>query len=138
MAAIVSAIEDGGYSRTLGDRLSALEHEKESLTALVAAGPAPTLRIHPRLADVYAEKVAKLEVALNDPVIRDDSSELIRSLTSEITLPHEDESGVDAVLMETSLPSSPFAMPRSTKANSPELARQGVHCRWLRGQDLNL
>jgi site-specific DNA recombinase len=99
VAAIVSAIEDGGYSRTLGDRLSALEREKESLTALVAAGPAPVLRIHPRLADVYAEKVAKLEVSLNDPAIRHEASDLIRSLISEITLrPREDEGGVDAVL----------------------------------------
>ena len=100
VASIVSAIEDGGYSRTLSDRLSSLEREKESLTApLVAAGPAPVLRIHPRLADVYAEKVAKLEVALNDPLIRDEAGDLIRSLISEITLrPREDECGVDAVL----------------------------------------
>ena len=51
------------------------------------------------MADVYAEKVAKLETALNDPVIRDEAGDLIRSLISEITLrPREDEGGVDAVL----------------------------------------
>jgi hypothetical protein len=45
------------------------------------------------------EKVAKLEVSLNDPVIRDEASDLIRSLITEITLrSREDESGVDAVL----------------------------------------
>ncbi len=99
LAAIVSAVEDGGYSRTLGDRLSALERERDSLTALVTANPPPIVRIHPRVADVYADKVAKLEVALNDPTIRDEAGNLLRSLISEITLhPKENGGGVDAVL----------------------------------------
>ena len=99
IAAIVLAVEDGGYSRVLGDRLSALEREKASVSALVAAGPAPVLKIHPRVADVYAEKVAKLEVALNDPAIRDEAGDLLRSLINEITLrPRKGENGVDAVL----------------------------------------
>ncbi|MBN9023310.1 MAG: zinc ribbon domain-containing protein [Rhizobiales bacterium] len=99
LAAIVSAVEDGGYSRALGDRLSALERERVSLTALVTANPPPIVRIHPRVADVYAEKVAKLEVALNDPTIHDQAGNMLRSLISEITLhPKENEGGVDAVL----------------------------------------
>ena len=62
IAGIVSAIEDGAYCRALSDRLGALEREKESLSLLVAEGIAPVVRIHPRLADIHAEKVAKLEL----------------------------------------------------------------------------
>jgi hypothetical protein len=51
------------------------------------------------VAEVYADKVAKLELARNDPIIRDEAGDLTRSLISEITLrPREDESGVDAIL----------------------------------------
>ena len=84
----------------MSDRLGALGAREDSLAALVAAGPAPVLRIHPRLADVYAEKVAQLETSLNDPSIRDEAGQVIRSLVTEITLRQREggEGGVDAIL----------------------------------------
>ncbi len=59
----------------------------------------PTLRLHPRLAEVYADKVARLEEALNDPAIKTEAAETLRGLIDRIELsPHEDGSGLDARL----------------------------------------
>ena len=63
IAAIVAAIEEGHYSRVLGDRLAALERQQDSLLARMSETPPTSVRLHPRLADVYAEKVRQLEVA---------------------------------------------------------------------------
>ena len=57
IAKIVSAIEEGDYSRALGDRLADLEKQQELLEARLSEAPPSTVRLHPRLAEVYAEKV---------------------------------------------------------------------------------
>jgi len=80
IAGIVSAIEEGDYSRALGDRLADLEKQQELLEARLSEVPPSTVRLHPRLAEVYAEKVQQLEQALNDPVIRAEAAEVLRSL----------------------------------------------------------
>ena len=55
-----------GKSRVEGERL--LERQKVIAdAALEAAGTPPVVRLHPNLAEVYREKVAALEVALNAP-----------------------------------------------------------------------
>ena len=41
---------------------------------------------HPRLAEVYAQKVQQLETALNDPAIRAEATEMLRSLIDRIEL----------------------------------------------------
>ncbi len=99
MAAIVEAIEDGKYSRPLGDRLAKLEIERESLQIRLRDTPAPVVHLHPRIADLYAEKVARLEESLSDPEIREQAADLLRSLIARIDLqPRDDGSGIDAVL----------------------------------------
>jgi DNA invertase Pin-like site-specific DNA recombinase len=65
IAALVTVIEEGRYSSALADRLASLEAEREQLRALDLSGPEPVVRLHPRLGEVYAEKVAGLEQALN-------------------------------------------------------------------------
>ncbi len=99
VAAIVAAIEEGHYSRVLGDRLAALERQQDSLLARVSETPPTSVRLHPRLADVYAEKVQQLEDALNDPAIRDEAADVLRSLIDRIELhPRDCDKGVDATL----------------------------------------
>jgi hypothetical protein len=99
MAAIVEAIEDGKYSRPLGDRLAKLEIERESLQIRLRDTPAPVVHLHPRIVDLYAEKVARLEESLSDPEIREQAADLLRSLIARIDLqPRDDGSGIDAVL----------------------------------------
>jgi site-specific DNA recombinase len=59
--------------RTLESRQSVLERELVDTTA-----PAPL--IHPNLAEVYRQKVAALNEALDDPASRDEAFDTIRSL----------------------------------------------------------
>ena len=58
-----------------------------------------TLRLHPRLSDVYASKVRELERVLNDPSVKQEAIELIRRLIERIELkPRNDTKGLDAYL----------------------------------------
>ena len=86
IAAIVTAVENGRYSPSLADRLAALESEKTKLQTEMVAAPAPVVRLHPRLADVYAAKVAQLADILNDTRIRDEANALLRSLIERVEL----------------------------------------------------
>ena len=96
---IVTAIEEGDYSRALGDRLADLEKLQKLLEARVSEAPPSTVRLHPRLAEVYAEKVHQLEKALNDPAIRVEAAEVLRSLIDRIELrPRGEHGGVAATL----------------------------------------
>jgi site-specific DNA recombinase len=100
IAGIVAAIEEGNYSRALGDRLSDLERQQETLQArLSEEAPPSTVRLHPRLAELYAEKVQQLAEALNDPGIREEAAEVLRSLIDRIELrPGRGGRGVEAML----------------------------------------
>jgi hypothetical protein len=96
---IVTAIEEGDYSRALGDRLADLEKQQERLETRLSEAPPSTVRLHPRLAEVYAEKVQRLEKALNDPGIRAEAAEVLRSLIDRIELrPGGDGRGIAAAL----------------------------------------
>jgi DNA invertase Pin-like site-specific DNA recombinase len=86
IAGIVSAIEEGSYSRALGDRLADLEKHQELLDARLSEAPPSTVRLHPRVAEVYAEKVQRPEHALNDPDIRAEAADVLRSLIDRIEL----------------------------------------------------
>jgi DNA invertase Pin-like site-specific DNA recombinase len=89
---IVRAIEDGGYSATLNTRLRDLEAEKAMLEAqLASAGPGPVIRVHPRLPELYREKVERLEEALNAEDTRTDAAEILRGLIDKIVLTPTDE-----------------------------------------------
>jgi site-specific DNA recombinase len=95
----VVALEEGNYSRSLGDRLSDLERQQEILQVRLSEARPSTVRLHPRLAELYAEKVQQLEEALNDPEIRDEAAEVLRSLIDRIKLhPGSGDHGVNATL----------------------------------------
>jgi len=65
----------------------------------LTTSPAWLSRLHPRLAEIYAEKVQQLEKALNDPDIRDEAAYVLRALIDRIELhPGRDGQGVDARL----------------------------------------
>jgi len=99
IAGIVSAIEDGDYSRALGNRLADLEKQQKLLEAALSEAPPSTVRLHPRLAEIYAEKVQQLEQALNDPAIRAEAADVLRSLIDRIELrPRGEGQGVAATL----------------------------------------
>src|SRR3990170_98763 len=88
IAGIVTAIEEGDYSRALGDRLADLEKQQGLLQVRLSEAPPSTVRLHPRLAEVYAEKIQQLERALNDPAIRAEASDVLRSLSQNLSQRH--------------------------------------------------
>ena len=90
LAAILSAIEQGIVTDTTRGRLLELEGEKAILERKIAEPEAvPYPSIHPSLANLYRRKVAALEETLNDPGIRLEASEILRSLIDKIVVTPE-------------------------------------------------
>jgi site-specific DNA recombinase len=99
IAGIVSAIEEGDYSRALGHRLADLERQQGLLEARLSKALPSTVRLHPRLAEAYAEKVQQLEQALNGSNIRNEATDVLRSLIDRIELrPKGEGQGIAATL----------------------------------------
>jgi hypothetical protein len=84
---ILRAIEDGNYQPSLTKRLTLLEARKTELELELKAAPeTPDILLHPKLSDIYRDKVEKLEEALNEPQCRAEASEILRSLIERIVL----------------------------------------------------
>ena len=85
---VVRAIEGGAWNETLRRRLDALEAEKGTLTAELAAlaKPAPAVRLHAGAAEIYQRQVAALEHALNASDIRREAGEALRGLIEQVVL----------------------------------------------------
>lgn len=62
---LIDAIKSGVPGSTVKDKISTLELRKTELKNKLEVVPAPQPRLHPRLADVYRDKVANLVEALN-------------------------------------------------------------------------
>ena len=82
LAGIVDAIERGIITPTTKQRLEELEAEKARLEALPVEAALPA--IHPNLARLYREKVARLEMELADPEIAAEAKSVLRSLIKTI------------------------------------------------------
>jgi len=96
---IVAAIEDGGYTRALMDRLRELEAKQDELTERLSRAPADIPDIHPNVAGIYRRKVERLSEALQRPQERDEAAEAIRALIERITLtPGPKRGEIDATL----------------------------------------
>ncbi len=99
IAAMVAAIEDGGYVRGMSDRLRELEARQDELNERLSAAPADLPDIHPNIADIYRRKVERLGEALEHPEDRDAAASAIRGLIERIVLaPGEKWAEMDAVL----------------------------------------
>ena len=85
--AIVAAIEQGILTETTRDRLLDLEgQKKELMKTLAKPAVAPYPSLHPNMVGLYKRKVAALEEALNDPAIRIEAGEILRSLIDRIEI----------------------------------------------------
>jgi len=60
---LVAAIAEGMNAPILVAKLESLESEREEAERLLAAPPPSPVRLHPKLAKLYREKVAALELA---------------------------------------------------------------------------
>ena len=86
LKAIVSAIEDGGYTRMLSDRLRELEAQQDEITERIARAPVDIPDIHPNVAGIYRRKVVRLADALNHPDDRHEATAALRGLIERIVL----------------------------------------------------
>ncbi len=87
IAGIVQAITDGMYHPSMKAKMEELEARKASLATTLAETPEPpALRLHPRLTDLYREKIDNLVSALSDPSVKLDATEALRGLVSEIRM----------------------------------------------------
>ena len=85
---MVQTIADTGGSRSLVEELRTLEHRQDGLRAEIAAAgtPEPLPALHPNLAQVYRQKVERLEQALHDPSVSAAAVEALRSLVDAIVV----------------------------------------------------
>ena len=86
IAQIVDAIADGMYHPSMKQKMTGLEARKQELTALLADAPTDTPDLLPSAATIYAQKIAKLTEALNQPEERPEAAEALRLLIEKIVL----------------------------------------------------
>ena len=88
---VIEAIKAGMFHPAMKAEMDALEARKGELEAAIKTDPPPVPRLHPNLAEVYRQKVAALKEGLNDEGIRQEATEIIRSLIEEIRLVPEND-----------------------------------------------
>ena len=96
---IMSAIEDGLYQPSMKQRLADLEGEKRVLEGRLSEVDQPSpVYVHPNLAEAYRRRVAELEGLLEEPELRDEAMQAIRSMIERIVVKPRDGGGVDLEL----------------------------------------
>jgi hypothetical protein len=83
---LVQAIKDGVSALSIKDELLSLERRKADLQSRLDAPEMPEL-LHPRMADVYREKISGLCRALETEESRTSAVDAIRALIETILLP---------------------------------------------------
>ena len=68
------------------EELFALEARKRLLMAEVKQAPAPRPRLHPKLAELYRERVERLHEELNRAELRSEAAQALRGLVDEVRL----------------------------------------------------
>ena len=111
------------------DRLLALEERKADLERM--AEPERMPRLHPKLAEVYRQKVEQLEESLNDPAIRPEAADTLRSLIDQsCCIPARDAERFGLTFMANLGRSWPSA--RVAEGRTAHLKKE-CGSQWLRG-----
>jgi site-specific DNA recombinase len=84
--AVIEAIKDGLRTPGMKDELFALEARKQELAAEIKQAAPPSPRLHPRLAELYRERVERLHEELNRPELRAEAAAALRGLIDEVRL----------------------------------------------------
>ena len=90
IAAIIEAIKDGLRTPGMKAELLALEARKEEISTEIEQVPAPLPRLHPKLAELYRQRVERLHEELNRPELRAEAAQALRALIEEVRLIPED------------------------------------------------
>ena len=84
--AIIDAIKDGLRTPGMKEELFALEVRKQKLVAEVKHAQPPSPRLHPKLADLYRQRVERPHEELNRLELRAEAAEALRALIDEVRL----------------------------------------------------
>ena len=96
---IMAAIEDGLYQPSMKARMDELERQKAEIAERLAQAPADIPDVHPNIANIYRESVARFTEALDDPDGGREAAQALRSLIGKIVLtPGEKRGEVHAEL----------------------------------------
>ena len=87
---LIQAIKDGVSALSIKDELMKLEARKAELQSRLEAPEMPEL-LHPRMSDVYREKVGSLCLALEGEESRTGAADAIRALVDAIVLKPDGE-----------------------------------------------
>ncbi|MER2508255.1 MAG: recombinase family protein [Amaricoccus sp.] len=99
IAQIIDAIADGMYHPSMKEKMTGLESRKAELTERLSDAPRDLPDLLPTASAIYAQKVAALTEALNQPEERAHASEALRMLIEKIVLTPGPERGeIDALL----------------------------------------
>ena len=130
IAGILSAIEDGLYHPSMKAKMADFESRKAQLTVSIEDTPEPpALRLHPRLSDLYREKIANLSQALQEPGLRLEATQILRSLITEIRMvPAPGATGGHEIELIGEL-AGILALSEADMTKPPRLARAGVGLR---------
>ncbi len=130
------------HGRDMKPSLTDLEVRRRDLEKSLENAPAPIVRLHPNLADLYGQKVADLMNALNAETQRHEAPETIRGLIDEVRLvPREGKLEIELFGKLGALINLKNGNPRFKEAGA-EIPQQkgpaeGRAIFWLRGLDLN-
>jgi site-specific DNA recombinase len=83
---LIGAIADGLRGPGLQAALDQLEDQQAALEKQLNSAPPPLPRFHPRLAEIYRDKVATLHTALAHAEERDQASQVLRSLIDRVVV----------------------------------------------------
>jgi site-specific DNA recombinase len=84
--AVIDAIKDGLRTPGMKAELLALEARKQDLSAMVKQAPPPSPRLHPKLADLYRQRIEDLHEELNRAELRVEAAQALRGLIDEVRL----------------------------------------------------
>ena len=84
--AIIEAIKDGLRTPGMKEELIALEARIQNHVVRVKQAPAPAPRLHPKLADLYGQRVDRLHQELNRPELRSEAAQALRGLIEQVRL----------------------------------------------------
>ena len=87
---VIEAIKAGVPGAAVKDEMKALEARRSDLVDQLKGAPPAVPRLHPNVAAVYREKIAKLREALNAEDTRTEAAEMIRGLIEEVRLVPEE------------------------------------------------
>ena len=123
---MLAAIEDGMYHPSMKAKMAALESRKAELATFLEDTPEPpALRLHPRLSHLYREKIANLSKVLQEPGMKREATQILRSLITEIRmLPEASAPGGHEIELVGEL-AGILALSEADMTKPPRLARAG-------------